>query len=313
MIIALIIILIIILLLWLICGLAAFFAAMSRGRGLDLNDRRRIRGTVWERYYKEITDGIAWFHSHEYETVTIKSRDGLTLYGSLIKHDAARGTVIMFHGYRTFGECDFSADADHYYSFGYNLLLVDQRACGRSGGRFITFGIRERYDCCEWISYVADRYGMKHEIFLGGLSLGGSTVLMASGEGLPANVKGMISDSAFSSPKDIIGRTIRNKYHLPSGLLMPVMNFWSRLIAGISLDEYSTLEAMDTNHTPVLFVHGKEDDYVPWEMTVKAYEKCTAPKFLYLVEGAEHGVSYMLEPDEYRRRLTEFFKFCQMR
>ena len=307
------IIILILFALWLLIGFGAFKAAMGRGKRLDLNDKKKIKGTSWERWYDEITAGIRWFEQKEQEVLTIESYDGLTLYGNLIPNPDARGTIILFHGYRTFPECDFSADAWHYYGLGYHLLTVDQRACGRSGGKHITFGVKERYDCRSWIDYVSERFGPEHEIFLAGLSLGGSTVVMASGLGLPDQVKGIIEDSAFTSPKEIIGRTIRTKYHLPAKFLLPVIGFWCRLLEGISLDAYSTMEAMETNRTPILFVHGKEDDYVPWEMTVKTYEACQAPKTLYLVEGAVHGVGYLIEPEQYRQKLTEFFTFCQER
>lgn len=306
----LLIIILIAFLLWLAAGYFGFHVAMSRGKQLDLNDKERIRGTAWERYYKEITNGIAWITAQEHEIVTIQSHDNLTLYGNLISNPDATGTVILFHGYRTFGNCDFSADADHYYGLGYHLLIVDQRGCGRSGGKYITFGIKERLDCFQWIDYITERFGTEHHIFLGGLSLGASTVLMASGKPLPAHVKGIVADSGFTSPKEIIARTIKNKYHCPSGFLMPVIGFWSRLLAGCSLDEYSTLEAMETNQTPILFVHGKEDDYVPWEMSVRVHEACRPYKQLFLVDGADHGTGYMVEPTLYRQKLTDFFITC---
>ena len=300
----------IIILLWLAAGYFGFQVAMSRGRQLDLTDKKRIRGTAWERYYNEITAGINWITSREYEVITIQSQDGLTLYGNLIPNPDAMGTVILFHGYRTFGNCDFSADADHYYGLGFHLLIVDQRGCGRSEGKYITFGIKERLDCWKWIDYITERFGMEHHIFLGGLSLGASTVLMASGQPLPPNVRGIIADSGFDSPKAIIARTIRNKYHVPPAPLMPVIGFWSKLLAGVSLDEYSTLKAMETNHTPILFIHGTADDYVPMEMSVNAYEACHAYKRLFLVKGADHGTGYMVEPVRYRQELTDFFKYC---
>lgn len=298
------------LLFWLAAGYYGFQVAMSRGTQLDLNDKERIRGTAWERYYKEITDGISWITAQEYETIAIQSHDGLTLYGNLIPNPDAIGTVIMFHGYRTFGNCDFSADADHYYGLGYHLLIVDQRGCGRSGGKYITFGIKERIDCLQWIDYVTKRFGTGHYIFLGGLSLGASTVLMASGYPLPAHVRGIVADSGFTSPKEIISRTIKHKYHCPSGFLMPVIGLWSKLLARVSLNEYSTLQAMETNQTPLFIIHGKNDDYVPCEMSVSVYKTCRTYKQLFLVDGADHGTGYMVAPELYRQKLTDFFTHC---
>lgn len=303
-------ILCILLAIWLAAGWYAFHVALGRGTQLDLNNADRIKGTSWEKYYKEITDGIRWITAQPYEEICITSFDGLKLCGNLISNPSAKGTVILFHGYRTFGNCDFSADADHYYNLGYNLLIVDQRSCGRSEGKYITFGINERKDCWKWIDYITDRFRTKHEIFLGGLSLGASTVVMASGKPLPHQVRGIIADSPFTSPYDIISRTISHKYHAPSGILMPVICFWSRCLAKISLREYSTLQAMETNETPILFVHGKMDDYVPWKMSVQTSEACRPYHELFLVDGADHGTGYMVEPELYREKLTAFFRHC---
>ena len=179
-----------------------------------------------------------------------------------------------------------------------------------SKGKYITFGINERKDCWKWIDYISERFGTEHEIFLGGLSLGASTVVMASGKPLPAQVKGIIADSPFTSPYDIISRTVSHKYHAPSGILMPVICFWSRCLAKISLREYSTLQAMETNETPILFVHGKMDDYVPWKMSVQTSEACRPYHELFLVDGADHGTGYMVEPELYREKLTAFFRYC---
>lgn len=305
-----ILILIILLALWFAAGWYAFRAACGRGIPLDLNDRERIRGTAWEKYYKEIMRGIGWITAQPQEEVRITASDGTALYGNLICNPEARGTVILFHGYRTFANCDFSADADHYYGLGYHLLLVDQRGCGRSGGKYITFGVLERKDCWSWIDYVTERFGAEHEIFLGGLSLGASTVVMASGKPLPPQVKGIIADSAFTSPYDIISRTISHKYHAPSAILMPVIGFWSRRLAGISLSEYTTLQAMETNQTPILFVHGKMDDYVPWEMSLQTSRCCPVYHEYFLVDGADHGTGYMVDPEQYRKKLTDFFTYC---
>lgn len=292
--------------LWLLIGFYGFRVAMGRGKDMDIEERRKIRGSSWDVYYDEIRAGMDWISAQEKEAVSIVSDDGLKLYGNLILHPQARGTVILFHGYRTSGATDFSASSENYYNLGFNLLHVDQRACERSEGKYVTFGIRERFDCLRWVEYVSGRFGKDSVIFLGGLSMGASTVLMASGAPLPENVRGLIVDCPFDSPKNIIGRTIRTRYHVSPKLLFPAINLWSRLLAGVSLTEYSTQEAMEANRTPILFAHGKADNYVPCEMTVKTYEACRAPKELFLVEGAGHGVSFLIEPEEYKKKIAEF-------
>ena len=72
---------------------------------------------------------------------------------------------------------------------GHNLLLIDERAHGRSEGRTITFGIQERWDVESWARFAVERFGADVQIILYGVSMGAATVLMAAGLDLPENVK----------------------------------------------------------------------------------------------------------------------------
>ena len=292
--------------LWLIVGYIGFCAAIRRGKELDIKNRESLKGTSWDYYYNEIQEGIRWIESRPAEHVYILSGDGLKLHGRLILNPDARGTVLMFHGYRTHPEVDFSASAHVYYECGNHLLLIDQRAAGESEGKFIGFGVLESRDCKCWIDYITERFGEKHPIILAGLSMGASTVLMAAAQPLPENVTGIVADSAFSSPRDIICRRIQQNYHCSGKLITAAVGLYSRLAAGYSLKEKSVLEAMESNCVPVLFVHGKNDSTVPVEMTIKAAERCRAPKQVFLVEGAEHGCGYLVENQTYIQLLRQF-------
>ena len=292
--------------LWLFVGYFGFRTAICRGRELDINDRDSLRGSSWDRYYDEIMEGISWIKSHETEQIEIQSEDGLKLCGRLILNADAKGTVLMFHGYRTHPEVDFSASSHVYYESGNHILLIDQRASGNSEGRYIGFGVLESRDCKCWAEYVANRFGKEHEIILAGLSMGASTVLMAAGLSLPENVCGIVADSAFSSPKEIIRKKIHQSYHCSGRAITAAIGFWSRVFAGYRLDEVSVPEIMKQNHIPVLFVHGTADSLVPVEMTVMAAENCQAEKHVLLVEGAEHGTGYLVENDTYKKLLRDF-------
>ena len=59
-------------------------------------------------------------------------------------------------------------------------LHIDQRAAGESEGKYIGFGVLESRDCCLWAQYIAKRFGPDQKIILAGLSMGASTVLMAT-------------------------------------------------------------------------------------------------------------------------------------
>ena len=129
------------------------------------------------------------------ERVSITSRDGLRLSGQLYRFTDDARVEILFHGWRSSGVRDASGGAQIAKLVGYNLLVVDQRAHGDSEGNTITFGVKEKYDCIDWVHFVISRFGSDVKILLGGVSMGASTVLMASGLAeLPPQVKAITGD-----------------------------------------------------------------------------------------------------------------------
>ena len=94
-----------------------------------------------------------------YEPVTIRSDDGLTLFGRCYPAAPDAPWLLLFHGYRSAAERDFCGGLPFGMGMGCNVLLVDERAHGKSGGRCLTLGIRERYDCRRWVDYVIGRAG----------------------------------------------------------------------------------------------------------------------------------------------------------
>ncbi len=316
----------VILLGWIGIGYVGFKTAICRGHELDINDREALRGTAWDQYYDEIQEGIVWISQQETEDIYIQSEDGLKLHARLMDQSGAKGTVLMFHGYRTHPEVDFSASSHVYYECGNRIVHIDQRAAGESEGKYIGFGVLESRDCCLWAQYIANRFGTDQKIILAGLSMGASTVLMATAHHedrrvrincspeepmevsmtLPKNVTGIVADSAFSSPYDIIKKRIRTTYHCKGRLLTIAIGIWSRMLAHYSLKELSVPDVMKHNTISVLLVHGTEDSNVPVEMTVKIAENCQAPKQVLLVKGAEHGTGYLVDNEAYKKALQEF-------
>lgn len=259
--------------------------------------------TSLEPYKESMKAGEDWILQQDMESVSIESHDGLKLVGHYLDADAKK-TLILFHGYRSRAYRDFSCVAEYYRGLGFNLLFVDQRAHGESEGKYITFGVRERLDCVRWAEYIDRRVG--GDIFLDGISMGASTVLMASGEQLPESVRGIIADCGFTSPKEIMLKVMEKDLKIRCRPLFALVSWMIRLRAGFAIDEYSTLEAMKRNHLPVLLLHGKADNFVPYQMTVETHDACTAEKSMLLIEGAGHGASYLMEGERCRAALEEF-------
>jgi fermentation-respiration switch protein FrsA (DUF1100 family) len=217
---------------------------------------------------------------------------------------------IIFHGWRSTYLRDCGGGAVMAWKAGYNLLLVDQRALGKSEGRTITFGIKEKYDCLSWVNYSIERFGEDVQIILGGISMGAATVMMTAGNPLPPQVKYVLADCGYTSPKEIISKVMRDM-KLPPALLYPCATLGARLFGHFDLNEDSPLEAMARCRVPVVFAHGDADDFVPYDMSVRLCEVCTGRhKKLVTVHGAGHGLAFPVGRDEYVRELLEFKREC---
>lgn len=260
-----------------------------------------------EDYLRAVDEGIQWLKETLHEDVEITSFDGLKLEGHLYLAENAKRTIIMMHGFRSSWIRDFSLAGKEFFEVGCNLLIVEQRAHGNSDGKYITYGVFERYDCLYWALYAAERFG-DLPLYLDGISMGAATVLMASALPLPDTVKGIIADCGYTSPKAIISKVFNDKSPVPSKGLVTAVSKYSKFAAGYDFDDYSTLDAMRENTRPIFFAHGDADDFVPMEMTLQNYEACTAPKTLFIAHGATHGLSYLAQHDAYYNELMNFFE-----
>ena len=183
-------------------------------------------------------------------------------------------------------------------------MLVSQRSHGRSRGRLITFGVRERKDVKSWVEFIERTYNPE-KIILAGISMGASTVLMASKLILSNKVKGIIADCGYTCPADIIKETIK-ALHLPVYPTFWFINFYSILFAGINLKKHSTINAIKNTQIPILFIHGTSDGFVPCRMSVENFEAKKENAKLLLIDGAYHAGAYVKDPSLYEKTVREF-------
>jgi len=286
-------------------GYYVFLRACRRGKTVDWEDPAQVERSGFGHHADRISRAIQWVRQQQKQDLWMESKDGLKLHGLWIPAEESKATVILFHGYRSTPLCDFSMILSFYHSLGLNLLLADQRAHGLSEGKYITFGIREHEDALGWIDYHNAHFG-DIPVFLGGMSMGATTVLMAAGRELPGNVRGISADCGFTSPYEILAEVMHGM-HVPAFPLLPAAGLFTRLLAGFGLKEYSTLQAMETCRLPVLLIHGLADDFVPCDMSRRAYRACKADKKLLLAEGAGHGTSFLFDRERIQSALENFF------
>lgn len=242
------------------------------------------------------------------ETVEIESHDGLRLVGHLHTCEKPKRIIIAMHGWRSAWSKDFSIISDLWHDNNCIVLYAEQRAHGNSEGAYMSFGLNERYDCFAWVNWINGRTGGNLPIYLAGISMGATTVLMSAGLELPENVKGIIADCGFTSSNEIWKHVVKNNLHLSYGSFESLIaEKVSRKKSGLGTKDYSTEDAMRVCKIPVLFIHGSDDKFVPIEMTYRNYKACAAPKKLLVVPGAGHGMSYLVEQRLYEDTVKEFW------
>lgn len=254
---------------------------------------------------EETADKLA---EKENEIVEITAHDGTTLVGHWIPHKNAKRVIVAMHGWRSTWNKDFGMAADFWEENGCSVLYAEQRGQNNSGGDYMGFGLIERYDCLDWIHWVNKRCGGTLPIYLGGVSMGATTVLMATGLDLPANVHGVVADCGFTSPHAIWKYIANNNLHILFEVRGSIADALCKKKIRMGTDEYSTVDALKNCTVPVMLVHGTDDQFVPVEMTYENYKACIAPKRLFVVPGAGHGMSYYIDKAGYETAVKNFWK-----
>ena len=288
-------------------GGTAYFYRRTMIRGKAKTERTmKMAGTDWSQYFPLIEKRKEALMAQEHEDVYLMSGDGLKLHATWFPRGDRKKAVICFHGYTSKGMSDYIGLSDYYMRNGYSMLLVDERAHGDSEGTYIGFGCLDRLDAVRWMQWVVDTCKEEVQILLHGTSMGGATVLMASSLALPEQVKGIISDCGFTSPKEVFTHVLHSMYHLPAFPIIQIADRVNRKRAGYGLDECNAAREVRKATRPILMIHGSGDTFVPCSMCETIYENCSSPKQKLIVEGAAHAESYYKDTPAYEAALDEF-------
>lgn len=213
--------------------------------------------------------------------------------------------AVCLHGY---GGNYLTAEsiAKEYFSKGYNALIPDLRYYGKSQGRFAGMGWLDRKDVLEWIHEIL-KMDPQAEIVVHGVSMGGATVMMLSGEQLPESVKCLVEDCGYTSVWNVFRHIRKTNLHLPVYPMLPVCGFFCLLRNGFMLRQASSLKQLKKCQKPIFFIHGAEDDFVPCHMILENYYAVqNAPKDWFVMAGAAHAVSVYQDSDLYWRKVFGF-------
>lgn len=294
-----------------------FKKTIVRGKTIEVSKEPGLRENKWQQHIPVIKRNKVWLKEQNTELLTIDSFDGLRLRGIWLPADRpSNKLVIGLHGYKSRGENDCAALAHFYHNEGFNVLIMDHRAHGKSEGKYIGFGVLDRIDCRKWIELSIQKLGEDSEIYLHGISMGAATALMTA-EGvinhqeLPSQVKGIIADCAFTSAWDVFSHILKKNYHQPPFPILYLANSYCSQLAGYSFDKVNNLQDINKIKVPVLFIHGAEDDFVPTQMSQKMYAARQGEKDLLIIPGAGHGESYYTATELYQKTVRDFLKKCE--
>ena len=229
-----------------------------------------------------------WINESTVNQVNITSFDGLKLNAYDIHNHENANYLIMLHGL-TSSKASMYPRAFEFDKLGYNILLIDQRATGDSQGEYHTYGLKEAQDLNQWIDYLNNTY-KDIKICLFGVSMGAATIMISAAYDLPDNVKCIVEDCGFSSLREELDYFIRSKYKIAytsSVLKMLDKKMISRF--GFSIDDVAPKKCLEENEIPILFVHGKDDDFVPFDHALRNYNHNKGIKKFYPVPGTGHG------------------------
>lgn len=252
-------------------------------------------------------ESARWINQQAVEVIDMQSDRGYNLKGYLLMAKQPSNKFVIFaHGYRSDHLGDPANFEKYYHDKGFNFLSIDHVAAGESQGDYVGFGYFESTDMLKWVDYLIQRFSDDIELIFHGVSMGGATVCQTASR-VPQQVKLIVSDCAFTSGYDqftSVANSVGIKKTVP--FILKGFNLLNKKLAGFDFKLTDVRESVKNSKVPMLFVHGSEDDYVPTKMVYELYDICENEKDLFVVDGAKHAISIMVDNVGYKAKLDEF-------
>lgn len=282
-----------------------YFFFIACHRKSHLMGKIIARNTNTSRTKEDQQKAVSILKDYVAKDLYMTSFDNLNLHATYIKAKREKRLLICSHGYRGDFLLDFCYLIEFFLKNNTSLLLIDQRACSKSEGKYITFGAKEKHDLVNWVNYMENK--TDKPIYLYGVSLGASTVLMSLGEDIP-RINGVISDCGYSSMKNIFSDLCKDWFHLYPVPWIYLISIFTNLFGHFKIKDADAIRALEKNEIPILFIHGKDDDFVKPINTILNYNATKGEKEILWVENAGHAESAKINKEKYQEKLKEFFK-----
>jgi pimeloyl-ACP methyl ester carboxylesterase len=238
-----------------------------------------------------------------FKEIILETSDGKKLKGWLIYSEKSKGIIICLHGYPA-NKADILPVVEFLYPE-FSLLLFDFRAHGESQGKVCYFGLKEFLDVKSAIDFIKNNKETKDlPIGIWGYSFGGAVGIISASKF--NEIKCVVTDSAFANFPDMV-----KNYYKNLGPLKYIFSFFSiflgRYVFRSDFKLNSPENFINNVKCPVLIIHSRNDEFVPFTHAQKLFERANQPKEIYVVEGLHTGLERAYT-EEYREKVKSFFE-----
>ena len=248
-----------------------------------------------------------WFDRHKGDDQVITTETTGRIHAYIIPaEEPSHKWAILCHGYNS-SPASVGVFAEHYRPLGYHCICPSLRGWGNDETRYCTMGYHDKDILLAWIDYVVQE-DPDAEILLHGYSMGAVTIMLATGETLPPQVKAAVCDCGFTSCWEQYANVIKLYEKLPAFPLLHAVNATSMLRGNFDIRKNVPIDAVRRSVTPTVFLHGTADNFVPFAMMDRLYDACSAPKAKQAIEGADHAQSVYVDPALYWKTVDSFLK-----
>lgn len=236
----------------------------------------------------------------------VSSPYGYPIKGYFIKPYQTDKTMIICHGV-TMSLYNSVKYMNLFIELGWNVVIYDHRRHGISGGKTTSYGYYEKFDLAEVVRWVRKQIGDDAQIGIHGESMGAVTALLYAGQ-IEDKADFYIVDCPFATFWDQLTYRLKTEFKLSGRLIMPLASLFLKIRDGYRIQDVSPLSVVDRIDNPVLFIHSKDDDFIPSISSQLLFEKKKGTKKIYLAELGEHAMSYTKNKIEYKKAVEEFLE-----
>ena len=256
-----------------------------------------------------LENNLNWLEAYGYKKYYMSSDRGERLVGYLMTPEKESDTYVFgLHGYRADGRKEFCGFAQYYLEKGMNVFFVDHVASGASEGKYCSLGYFEAQDSLKWLYHMGELFGDDIKVIVHGVSMGAAVTAQLSALNLPDYVKMMICDCGYTSAREMLTEKMRG-IGIADERIITWLNDVNKRRMGFDIDDISPIKAVKFAKVPMLFVHGREDTFVPWEMSKRNYDACSSEnKELLIIEGADHVQCFVEDEKTYTDKLNEWIE-----